>query len=82
MSKDRVWNKGKHNGRGLAGANKKVDSPNDSSKPEEGLEEPEDSNAGNTGNPINSVKRMNRENWVVRPSRVIPKSPKNDSNPS
>ena len=80
MSKDRVWNKGKHNGRGLAGAHKKPENVTDNST-DTNQAEIADSNAGDTGNPINSVKRMNRENWVVRPSRVTPKSPKKDPQP-
>ncbi|MDQ0195054.1 hypothetical protein [Paenibacillus wynnii] len=82
MSKDRVWNKGKHNGRGLAGVNKKPGSSIESSDPEAIEAELVDSNAGNTGNPIHSVQRMNRENWVVRPSRVIPKKTNKDPNES
>ncbi|MCL6604908.1 MAG: hypothetical protein K6T94_18755 [Paenibacillus sp.] len=79
MSKDRVWNKGKHNGRGLAGAHKKAESSIEGSNSEAKDAELIDSNAGDTGNPINSVQRMNRENWVERPARVIPKKPKNNS---
>jgi len=77
MSKGTVWNKGKHNGRGLSQATQKQgkDIPKETADEETLI----DSNAGDTGNPIHSVKRMNRENWVERPKRVVPKAaPKND----
>jgi hypothetical protein len=70
MSKGSVWNKGKHNGRGLP-AKKQV---------QDNTAGPADSNAEDSASPINSVKRMNRENWVVRPERVVNKAPKNDGN--
>ncbi|WP_379134275.1 hypothetical protein [Paenibacillus sp. sgz500958] len=75
MSKGRVWNKGKHNGGGFEGrrAQQQLNSPDSANK--ESLNE---SNAEDAGNPINSVKRMNRENWVSRPARVTPPARKKD----
>ncbi|WP_310829115.1 hypothetical protein [Paenibacillus pedocola] len=66
MGKNRVWNKGKHNGGGLAKR----------SNPEKGSAEAETSTANiqEESNPrIDTVKPMNRSNWVVRPARVSPK---------
>lgn len=69
MSKNRVWNKGKHNGAGLS---RKQPTSGDNT-PAEGTVQPE----METSNPrIDTVKPMNRENWVVRPSRVIQKTKK------
>lgn len=69
MGKNRVWNKGKHNGGGLAKKNI-VDK-----------ESPEQANLSERvpeiSNPrIDTVKPMNRSNWVSRPARVTPKETK------
>jgi hypothetical protein len=75
MSKGRVWNKGKRNSGGgpvegskelaEAKAQKKIAHQQADSSSTESI-------AGETENPINRVARMNRENWVVRPTRVKP----------
>ena len=69
MSKNKVWNRGKHNGGGL------------SKKTQPGKETA--GSAASSGVPeepfnprIDTVKPMNRSNWVVRPDRTNPK-PKN-----
>jgi hypothetical protein len=70
VGKNRVWNKGKHNGGGLAKR----------SNPEKGSAEAETSTAKieEPANPrIDTVKPMNRSNWVVRPARVSPKDNEN-----
>ncbi|MEC0167951.1 hypothetical protein [Paenibacillus graminis] len=70
MSKGRVWNKGKHNGRGLSKKNTEVPESGDQHQPDQAAEEsfiPR----------IDTVKPMNRSNWVTRPSRVVPKEPEN-----
>jgi hypothetical protein len=68
MSKGRVWNKGKRNGGG---------------GPAEGSKELAEAKANKkmqlqqqemTANPIDRVARMNRENWVERPTRVKPET--------
>lgn len=59
MSKNSVWNKGKHNGRGLS---KKPAELNEPAAPAEELPNPR----------IDTVKPMNRSNWVSRPARVKP----------
>ncbi|UQZ32160.1 hypothetical protein C2I18_00485 [Paenibacillus sp. PK3_47] len=69
MSKNKVWNRGKHNGGGLPKRNKPpVDAEASVSAPEEPV------NAR-----IDTVKPMNRSNWVSRPARVTPKP--QDRNP-
>jgi hypothetical protein len=70
MSKKSVWNKGKHNG----GAVKK-DDPAAKKKDYQAAEQ--DSNEAvheDTNQRINRVERMNRENWVSRPTRVKPEN--------
>jgi hypothetical protein len=68
MSKGRVWNKGKRNGGG---------------GPAEGSKELAEAKANKkmelqqqelTVNPIDRVARMNRKNWVERPTRVKPET--------
>lgn len=72
MSKNKVWNRGKHNGGGLS---KKNQPDKETAGSETSSEIPEETfNAR-----IDTVKPMNRSNWVARPARVNPK-PK-DSNP-
>jgi hypothetical protein len=77
MSKGRVWNKGKRNGGGgpIEG-NKDLADAKQAKKPALPQEE-----TGSVGiiqdeaiNPINRVTRMNRENWVERPTRVKPEN--------
>ena len=69
MSKGTVWNKGKHNG----GASR-VDRSKVLAKPVEPVSL-EDSD-GFSKEPLNSVQRMDRKNWVERPVRVDPKKSK------
>ncbi|WP_373231176.1 hypothetical protein [Cohnella sp.] len=66
MSKKSVWNKGKHNG----GAGSKLGSKTIAPI----IKRSEVSTENNIEkidihNPVNIVKRMNRENWVERPPR-------------
>lgn len=69
MGKNRVWNKGKHNGGGLA---KKHSSDSESAEPANTAE-----STPELPNPrIDTVKPMNRSNWVSRPARVTPKETK------
>ncbi|MEK3792961.1 hypothetical protein MKX42_14625 [Paenibacillus sp. FSL R7-0204] len=71
MSKNRVWNRGKHNGAGLS---KKAPAAAES----EGVAEtaaPEDHSAEVINERIDTVKPMNRSNWVTRPARVKPQNP-------
>jgi hypothetical protein len=72
MSKNKVWNRGKHNGAGLS---KKTPANVES----EGAAETapsEDISPLETPNPrIDTVKPMNRSNWVSRPARVKPQNP-------
>lgn len=69
MSKKSVWNKGKHNG----GAGSKLSYKNQVPA----IKKLVDDNAEikvekiDIHNPVNIVKRMNRDNWVERPARVI-----------
>ncbi|MNC46946.1 hypothetical protein D3C75_959830 [compost metagenome] len=66
MGKNRVWNKGKHNGGGQA---KRNNTEKDSAEVETSP-----ANTREQANPrIDTVKPMNRSNWVVRPARVSPK---------
>ncbi|MHA6529307.1 hypothetical protein [Paenibacillus sp. BAC0078] len=53
MSKNTVWNRGKHNGRGLTKKPAAEELPNPR---------------------IDTVKPMNRSNWVTRPARVKPEN--------
>ena len=71
MGKNRVWNKGKHNGGGLAKRKEAESDVTGAAVPAENTQE--------QANPrIDTVKPMNRSNWVVRPTRVSPKD--NDNN--
>ncbi|KWX75534.1 hypothetical protein [Paenibacillus jilunlii] len=70
MSKGRVWNKGKHNGRGLSKKNIAAEETENQAQPEQA---PEESFIPR----IDTVKPMNRSNWVTRPARVVPKKPEN-----
>lgn len=73
MSKNSVWNRGKHNGAGL------------SKKPpvnvEEGSESTEETAPVDNSKDeaamarIDTVKPMNRSNWVSRPARTKPQKP-------
>jgi hypothetical protein len=71
MSKGRVWNKGKHNGAGFS-KKKPVDQEVTASTESEPTEISND--ISNTR--IDTVKPMNRTNWVTRPARVINKDSK------
>ncbi|MRN56756.1 hypothetical protein [Paenibacillus monticola] len=71
MSKDKVWNKGKHNGRGLvkkdvAGTEATAAAEPDTTEATIEIPNPR----------TDTVKPMKRDNWVVRPTRVIPKNNK------
>ncbi|OKP99315.1 hypothetical protein [Paenibacillus sp. P46E] len=72
MSKGRVWNKGKHNGRGLSKKNIASEETEGQAQP---AEAPEESFIPR----IDTVKPMNRSNWVTRPSRTTPKEPEKKS---
>lgn len=61
MGKGSVWNKGKHNGGGLSG--KRI--PKESSQPQ--ADQPAAEEQTYFNEKLNTVKRMNRENWVQRP---------------
>ncbi|MDF9841431.1 MULTISPECIES: hypothetical protein [unclassified Paenibacillus] len=66
MSKNRVWNRGKHNGGGLQKRQHPEAVSASSETPDGSVQEPV--------NPrIDAVKPMNRSNWVSRPARVAPK---------
>jgi hypothetical protein len=70
MSKGRVWNKGKRNGGGGPPEGTGYKAKLATEQQASGIE------IIDPTNPINQVKRMNRENWVdrpVRPSRSLPK---------
>ncbi|SDW99367.1 hypothetical protein SAMN05518855_1007207 [Paenibacillus sp. CF384] len=70
MSKGRVWNRGKHNGRGLPSRKEKKGPDNPSGNNAGGQElEPSGLTVNDTPSRANTVKLMNRENWV---SRVTP----------
>jgi hypothetical protein len=69
MGKNRVWNKGKHNGGGLAKKNVTEKESAESATPAESAPEIPDPR-------IDTVKPMNRSNWVTRPTRVTPKGTK------
>jgi hypothetical protein len=65
MSKDKVWNRGKHNGRGLPQRQNKESNPeasNGASLSQDGSGVP----AQTIPARVNTVQRMNRENWVQR----------------
>ncbi|TXK79839.1 hypothetical protein [Paenibacillus sp. N3.4] len=65
MSKGRVWNKGKRNGGGGPAPGTGYKEKLAASQPETHKVEVID-----LSNPINQVKRMNRETWVERQARV------------
>lgn len=71
MSKKSVWNKGKHNGGAGSKLISKAQIPiiqsSGSISNENSVEKID------IHNPVNIVKRMNRDNWVERPARVIHK---------
>ncbi len=72
MSKGRVWNRGKHDGTGLSRkktVDQEVTETTEAATTEISNEIP--------NSRIDTVKPMNRENWVSRPKRVIQKDPKN-----
>jgi hypothetical protein len=74
MSNKSVWNRGKHNGGGLSGNKRKGDAG--TSEVVVGQQQGADSPGSideSSDNPINRVGRMNRDNWVVRPTRIPPK---------
>ncbi|WP_339218344.1 hypothetical protein [Paenibacillus sp. FSL H8-0332] len=71
MSKNKVWNRGKHNGAGLS---KKAPAAVESEVA------PEAVTAENLSSEVinertDTVKPMNRSNWVTRPARVKPQNP-------
>lgn len=68
MSKGRVWNRGKHNGGGLS-KKKPIDSEVTASSATEATQASNDI----SNSRIDTVKPMNRTNWVTRPARVINK---------
>lgn len=68
MSKGRVWNRGKHNGAGLSKkkpVEQEVEASSESQVPE--------ASNDRISSRIDTVKPMNRTNWVTRPARVLPK---------
>ncbi|MCR8630487.1 hypothetical protein [Paenibacillus radicis (ex Xue et al. 2023)] len=79
MSKGRVWNKGKRNGGGgpPGGSKNKAVTSKENPLQQAGAV-PTESHIVDMDNPINRVTRMNRENWVVRPARIIRKGSGND----
>lgn len=72
MSKGRVWNRGKHDGTGLSRKNTVDQEVTTSTETEATEASNEPSNTR-----IDTVKPMNRTNWVTRPARVINKDSKN-----
>jgi hypothetical protein len=73
MSKGRVWNKGKRNGGGGPVEGSKELAEAKAQKKGAPLQEEINSDINReVPNPIDRVARMNRENWVVRPTRVKP----------
>jgi hypothetical protein len=75
MSKGRVWNKGKRNGGGgpVEGSKELAEAKVQKKIALQQQEISADVN-GEASNPIDRVARMNRENWVVRPTRVNPEN--------
>jgi hypothetical protein len=74
MSKGRVWNKGKRNGGGgppEGSVSHVVKKANPGTV---------DNNIVNIDSKIDRVERMNRENWVVRPARVVREKEGNEDN--
>lgn len=72
MSKNSVWNRGKHNGAGLS-KKPPVNTEQESGSTEEIPAEPVQDEAVNAR--IDTVKPMNRSNWVTRPARTKPQKP-------
>ncbi|WNR46310.1 hypothetical protein [Paenibacillus roseipurpureus] len=72
MSKNRVWNKGKRNGGGGPAPGTGYKEKLAAAQTELQVE------VIDAANPINQIKRMNRENWVERPTRVVRNSPTKD----
>lgn len=67
MSKGKVWNRGKHNGRGLPPRkDKEPVAKSEGSNPAEGS----GLSANTSPTRVNTVQRMNRENWVQRATPV------------
>ncbi|WP_313637746.1 hypothetical protein MHH52_18170 [Paenibacillus sp. FSL K6-0276] len=66
MSKGRVWNRGKHDGTGLS--RKKPVEQEGTTSTETETTEPSNELSNSR---IDTVKPMNRTNWVTRPTRVI-----------
>lgn len=73
MSKGRVWNRGKHDGTGLSKKKPVNQEATESTEAETTELSNELSNSR-----IDTVKPMNRANWVSRPKRVIHKDPKKE----
>jgi hypothetical protein len=77
MSKGRVWNKGKRNGGGgpVVGS-KELAEAKENKKLTLQQQELGSGGSGNVDavNPIDRVARMNRENWVERPTRIKPEN--------
>lgn len=70
MSKGRVWNKGKRNGGGGP-------APGTGYKEKLAATQPEvKAEVIDLSNPVNQVKRMNRETWVERQTRIAREQPK------
>jgi hypothetical protein len=84
MSKGRVWNKGKRNGGGgpLEGKSSKLEAAANASV---NLSQ-EETNTAQSGasvpsidSRVDSIKPMNRANWVSRPARVTRENPEHKS---
>lgn len=73
MSKGRVWNRGKHDGTGLS--RKK---PVEQESSETSIEEAAEASNEIVNTRIDTVKPMNRTNWVTRPKRVVNKDNKSE----
>ena len=72
MSKNRVWNRGKHNGAGLSKKTPAGLEPEGAAE----IAPAENTIPEETPNPrIDTVKPMNRSNWVSRPAHVKPQNP-------
>jgi hypothetical protein len=75
MSKGRVWNKGKRNGGGgPAEGSKELAEAKEQKKIALQQQAISSDVKDEESNPIDRVARMNRENWVVRPTRVKPEN--------
>jgi hypothetical protein len=70
MSKNKVWNRGKHNGAGLSKKTPVTQEPEGAAE-----QAPVESTEEMTNPRIDTVKPMNRSNWVSRPARVKPQKP-------